>query len=85
MILGCLTLNDIEEINMGHEFWHQLGELLVIIVGKNLKYVMLVIPGHKYVLRVNLSLQIIKKPGEISLPRKTNLYSALISCQSSLG
>lgn len=49
MILGCLTLNDIKEINMGHEFYHKLGESVVIIIGKNLKYVMLVIPGHKYV------------------------------------
>lgn len=67
MILKCL-LNDIKEINIGHKFWHQLGELVVIIVGKNLKYVMLIISGHKYVLRVNLSSNN-KKPEEISLPK----------------
>ena len=41
-------------MDIGHEFRHQLGELVVIIFGKNLRYVMLVISGHKYVLRVNL-------------------------------
>lgn len=67
MILECLS-NDIKEINIGHEFWHQLGELVVIVVGKNLKYVMLIISGHKYVVRVHLPSNN-KKPEEISLPK----------------
>lgn len=41
-------------MDIRHEFWHGLGEFVVIIIGKNLRYVMLVISGRKYVLTVNL-------------------------------
>lgn len=48
------------------------GELVVIIVGKNPKYVMLVISGHKYVLSVNLFL------GK-AVSSEANLGSSLIN------
>ena len=41
-------------MNIEDEFCHGLGVLVMIIIGKNLRYVMLVISAGKYVLTVNL-------------------------------
>lgn len=54
MILVCLMLNGIKEMDIGCVL-APAGRTGGDHLRENLKYVILVISGHKYVLRVNLS------------------------------